>query len=182
MCQFSEFYNKHKDKLFGYLLRRTGDPYLSKDIVQESFTRYLEAYGGKACNTTLLFVIARNLLVDHHRSDKPRVLFSENHRDQRNPEDHLIVREEYRRILCAMEKLDVTERDLMALVVGSRISYFEIAEITGYSVSNVKIKVHRARAKLRQLLEEADSETFLNHPSQRQQKIDRGAVRDVKKL
>ena len=168
MSQFSEFYKNNRNKLFGYLLRRTGLPSLSKDIVQESFTRYLEAYGGKTSNTTLLFVIARNLLVDYHRNHKPNVLFSENHRDQRNPEDHLIVREEYRRILCAMEKLDDIERDLMALVVGSRISYYEIAEITGYSVSNVKIKVHRARTKLRQFLVEADPETFSNKPSQAQ--------------
>ena len=170
MGQFSEFYNKHKDRLFGYLLRRTGLPYLSKDIVQESFTRYLETYGGKENNTPLLFVIARNLLVDYHRSNKRYVQFLETHQDQGNPEDLLIVREEYRRILSAMEKLDAAERDLLALVVGCGISYCEIAEITGYSVSNVKIKVHRARTKLRQLLVEADPETFSNRSSNRQKK------------
>jgi len=167
VCKFSEFYNDHKDKLFGYLLRRTGDPYLSKDIMQESFTRYLETYGGAATTITLLFVIARNLLVDNHRSEKQNVQFLETHRDPRNSEDHLMLREEYRRILSAMEKLDAIERDLLALVVGSRLSYCEIAKITGYSVSNVKIKVHRARAKLKQLLAKADSETFSNKHSHR---------------
>jgi RNA polymerase sigma-70 factor, ECF subfamily len=167
VCQFSEFYNKHKDKLFGYLMRRTGDPYLSKDIMQESFTRYLESYGGAKKNGSLLFVIARNLLVDSHRGERRNVEFTEAHRDPRNPEDHLIVREEYRLILSAMEKLDAVERDLLSLVVGSRISYRQIAEITGYSVSNVKVKVHRARAKLKQLLAEADPETFPNNSSRR---------------
>jgi RNA polymerase sigma-70 factor (ECF subfamily) len=170
MCPFSEFYNKHKDKLFGYLLRRTGRPSLSRDIVQESFTRYLETYGVKENNTTLLFVIARNLLVDHHRGDKKNVQFSENHRDHRDPEEHFLVREEYRRILSAMEKLDAVERDLLALVVDCRISYSEIAEITGYSVSNVKVKVHRARTKLKQSMVEADPEIFSNKSLQRQQK------------
>ena len=43
--QFREFYNKHKDRFFAYLMRSTGDYYLASDIMQDSFTRYLERYG-----------------------------------------------------------------------------------------------------------------------------------------
>ena len=119
----------------------------ARDIVQESFTRYLETYGDGDCNPPLLFVIARNFLVDHYRSTKRNIQFLESHLYQDNSEEYIIVREEYRRILSAFEKLDDIERELLEMVVHSKNSYNEIAEIKGYSVSNVKIKVHRARAK-----------------------------------
>lgn len=160
MCPFSAFYNDNRDKLFGYLLRRTGDPNLAKDIMQESFTRYLEYYGGTKINTTLLFTIARHILVDNHRNAKWNVPHEGILQDPGNPEEQLMVREEYRLILRAIQKLDTVERDILALVVGSRMSYQEIAKITGFSESNVKVKVHRARVKLKDFLKKVDEEAF----------------------
>ena len=48
-------------------MRSTGDYYLSGDILQESFTRYLEKYGEEEPNPALLYTIARNAVVDGHR-------------------------------------------------------------------------------------------------------------------
>ena len=45
--------------LFTYLMRMTGDYYLAGDIMQESFTRYLERYPKQVPNASLLFTIAR---------------------------------------------------------------------------------------------------------------------------
>jgi RNA polymerase sigma-70 factor (ECF subfamily) len=45
--KFCEFYHKYKNKLFAYLMRNSGDYDLAGDIIQESFTRYLEKYGGE---------------------------------------------------------------------------------------------------------------------------------------
>ncbi len=67
MGNFRAFYQKHRDRLFAYLMRSTGDYYLAGDILQESFTRYLEKYGEKWQNPALLFTIARNAVVDGHR-------------------------------------------------------------------------------------------------------------------
>jgi DNA-directed RNA polymerase specialized sigma24 family protein len=39
------------------------------------------------------------------------------------------------------------------MVVSRDLSYQEIAAINGMSVSNVKVKVHRARLKLRKIFE-----------------------------
>ena len=48
MNEFPEFYNEHKPRLFNYLMRMTGDYELAKDIMQESFTRYIEHYKEKS--------------------------------------------------------------------------------------------------------------------------------------
>ena len=44
MEKFGSFYNESRKTLFNYLMRMTGDHYLAGDIMQESFTRYLENY------------------------------------------------------------------------------------------------------------------------------------------
>jgi RNA polymerase sigma-70 factor (ECF subfamily) len=64
-----------------------------------------------------------------------------------------MVREEYRQVLAAMQTLEADERDILALAVSSQMSYREISTITGISEANVKVKVHRARTKLRQIIQ-----------------------------
>ena len=150
---FRAFYQKHRERLFAYLMRSTGDYYLSGDILQESFTRCLEKYGEDGQNPALLYTIVRNAMVDGHRKQgRDTLLFEEQAHPQRNPETHLMVREDYRRVLAAMQKLAPEERDALSLVISSDLSYREIARITGTSEGNVKVRVHRARVKLRKMM------------------------------
>jgi RNA polymerase sigma-70 factor (ECF subfamily) len=134
-------------------MRTSGDYDLSGDIMQESFTRYLARYGKGEPSAPLLFRIARNALTDHRRKSKRNTpLRDENEPSGENPEHHLMVRDEYRRTLSAMQHLDEVERDFLSLVVSSDLSYREIAEIHRTSEQNVKVRVHRARVKLRGIL------------------------------
>ena len=64
VVKFRSFYNSYRDRLFAYLVRLTGDYYLSGDIMQESFTRFLTRYGSNSPNGALLFAIARNAALD----------------------------------------------------------------------------------------------------------------------
>ena len=136
--------------LFGYLMRITGDYYLSGDIIQESFTRYLDRYGKRKQSAPLLFKIARNALLDYQRkSNRSTQLREENESAGSNPEHYMMIRDEYKRVLAALQRLGENERDTLALVACSDMSYREIAEITNTSEQNVKVRVHRARLKLR---------------------------------
>ncbi len=151
---FRSFYREHKDVLFAYLMRSTGDYYLSGDIMQESFTRYLARYGQRNLSTALLFKIARNALSDYRRKlNRSTPIQDDTEYGGKHPEHHLMVRDEYKRVLAAMQQLDEIERDVLALVVSSNMSYREIAEITNTSEQNVKVRVHRARVKLREIME-----------------------------
>ena len=134
-------------------MRSTGDYYLSGDILQESFTRYLEKYGKKGPNAALLYTIARNAVVDGRRKQgRDLQLFDEQEHSKHNPETRLAVREDYRRVLAAMQELAPEEKDVLSLVVSSDLSYREIARITGTSEGNIKVRVHRARVKLRNMM------------------------------
>ena len=139
------------------MMRSTGDYYLSSDVLQESFTRYLEKYREEKPNPALLYTIARNAVVDSHRKQvRDNQLLDEQKPSQHNPEMHILVREDYRRVLAAMQKLDEEERDILSLVVSTGLPYREIAQIAGTSEANVKVRVHRARLKLRKMMSIGD--------------------------
>ena len=152
--KFREFYEKHKNRLFNYLMRMSGDYELARDLMQESFTRYLEHYRGKPQSVSLLYTIARNALLDNLRRRERTITFNEEEENQgsRDQEQIFLVRDEYRRVLSAMGQLEDAERDTLALVISTSLSYKEIASITGMSEANVKVKVHRARIKLKEIL------------------------------
>ena len=154
MSKFREFYKSHRDRIFAYLMKSTGDYYLSGDIMQESFTRYFEKYGEGQTNPALLNVITRNALVDGHRKPgRNPISFDEQEHCGINPENHLMVRDTCRRVLAAMKQLEKTERDILTLVVSSGLSYRGIARIACTSEGNVKIMVHRARVKLKKTID-----------------------------
>ncbi len=154
MNKIRQFYTEYKDKLFGYLLRKTGNSALAADLVQETFTRYMEKYRKHEQSPALLFTIGRNLFYDEIRNN--RLIAREDivQGTVADQEETYIARELANKILAAIAKLSDDERDILALVVSSALSYQEIAKIRKCSVANIKVKVHRARQKLKKLLQE----------------------------
>lgn len=152
--RFRAFYVKHKDAFFSYLMRRTADYDLAGDILQESFARYLERYGKDSDNAALLYTIGRNLIYDHYRRKTRNAGLQPDENPVNNDQEHhYLVREKYRRVLDAMGTLENDERDILALAVSGDLSYREISVIAGISEANVKVKVHRARLKLRKIMQ-----------------------------
>ena len=153
MQTFHAFYTVNRDMLFAYLMRMTGDYQLASDIMQESFTRLLERYGQNSYNRSLLFAIARNAVLDDVRKhNRIHTVGSDEPKDGRDQERLLLARESCREVLDAMQRLKKKERDILALVVSTDMSYREVAEQTGMSEANVKVTVHRARVRLREIL------------------------------
>ncbi len=156
---YKMFYLKNKDKLFAYLMRLTGDYQLSSDTMQESFTRLLSRYGPNEQSVALLFKIARNVVMDEARKSQRNRRTEDNQQDDgHDPENMILVREAYRKVLAAMQQLEKMERDILSLAVSSELSYQDIADIVGISTANVRVKVHRARMKLKKNLQMGDDE------------------------
>ena len=155
MNTFQKFYTDNRERLFGYLLRKTGNYSLAADITQESFTRYLERYRNREQSSALLFTISRHLLYDHTRKNCLNTLYDEErHGPDIDLEKAYTIKEEYKRVLNAMQKLSEETRDILALTVSSGLSYREIGDITGNSEANIKVKIHRSRVKLKKILQQ----------------------------
>jgi len=150
---FAEFYSENRKRLFAYLVRMSGEGELARDLLQESFAKYLERYGCDRLSVPLLFTIARNAFFDVARKRKkyPEAA-PETDPAGPDPEAEVLIREEYRRVVDAFQRLDLAEREVLSLVVSSGLSYRAIAETVGISEANVKVKVHRARLRLRDIL------------------------------
>lgn len=158
MNGFKKFYSDHKEQLFSYLMRLTGNYYLSGDILQESFTRYLENYGNKTNNVALLYKIARNVFLDIKRRKRHDSYMDGDHEDLSRDQEHdLMIRQEYKEVLSAIQRLDKDERDILALTLSRDLKYKDIANMIGISEGAIKVKVHRARVKLKEMLKKGES-------------------------
>jgi len=153
MNTFEDFYNTHRRRLFSYLLKMSGDPEVAADILQESFARYLGRYGGREAKVAVLYRIARNAFLDEQKKRQRNENMEHEPTDKGANQEHTtIVREEFWQMQQALEKLAKDEKDILLLAVSGDLKYQEIADILAISVQNVKVKVHRARVKLRNLL------------------------------
>lgn len=131
----------------------TGSYENARDLMQESFLRYMERYGQERQNPALLFAICRNTLIDGYRKKgRQAPLPAEPADEAPDPENRLMVREGYLKVLRALQQLSEQDRDILSLVISSDLSYRDIASVTETSEANVKVRVHRARLKLKKLL------------------------------
>ena len=154
MDNYRAFYQKYKEKLFSYLMRMTGDYFLSSDILQESFTKFLEHYGADNNSVSLLYAIARNSVVDNARKKRRMEALDEQMIHSREDQERLyMLREEYRQVMECIERLSNDEREIISLATDSDLNYRQIAQIIGISENNVKVKIHRTRLKLRDMME-----------------------------
>lgn len=154
--KFQTFYRQTAVRFYNYLLRITADPDLAGDIFQESYARYWERYGRREPSVGLLFTIGRNAIIDHRRRQKQTFCYEDRCQDERpDQEAALISKQAYQRVLAAMGTLEPLERDVLALAVDGGFAYSEISRLTDLSPGNVKVKIHRARQKLRRILKEA---------------------------
>jgi RNA polymerase sigma-70 factor (ECF subfamily) len=153
--KFQKFYQQTRTRFYHYLLRMTNDIDLAGDIFQESYMRYWERYARREPSAGLLFTIGRNAIFDHYRKRKHTMCYEDRCEDKRpDQETVLIGKESCQRVLTAMSTLPPLDREVLSLAVDSGFAYSEIARITDLSVGNVKMKVHRARQKLRRILED----------------------------
>ncbi|MGW8195375.1 MAG: RNA polymerase sigma factor [Desulforhopalus sp.] len=150
---YQQFYLDYRHKLFSYLLYRSGDPEVASDIMQESFTRHFKHYGRQApISPSLLFTIARNTLVDYQRG-VTRFYRADIPAEKAVPDEEssFLEKEESAAIRQAMAALPAQDMEILTLAVGG-MAYKEIAALLGLSVAAVKVRVHRARTKLRTML------------------------------
>ena len=151
-------YRDNRERVLRFLLHLTGDVELARDLVQETFARYLSRYGRDSEQLGLLFTIARNAGLDALRRRRTSTLPERETADpRRDPEHQLIDRQELDRVLVAIRRLDDTDRQLVAFLATGTFSYREIGRLLDLSETNVKVRVHRARLKLKALMAEGEA-------------------------
>lgn len=158
------------DRLYSLALRLLGDPDEAQDVVQETFIRALDRldqFREEARFGTWLYRIAYNQALmalrrrrPHLRLDDPveteegDVLPRELEDWSQLPEDRLLAGEMRERLEAAIQELSPALRSVFLLRDVHGFSTQETAEVLGISPGAVKVRLHRARMRLRERLSE----------------------------
>ncbi len=156
---FSVVYEEQVQNVYGFFAYRVRSRELAEDLTQATFERALRSWPRfdprRASVRTWLLVIARNLLIDHHRRSHPELAADIDERllpSVPGPEEGVGGWPE---LTAALEALSDRDREVLALRFGGDLTGPEIAEVLGLTLANVQQITSRALRRLRGLLEAA---------------------------
>jgi len=167
--EFHKVYTEYRPQIKRYLARLAGDDE-AEDLVQEVFVKVsaaLPGFKGESTLSTWLYRIATNTALDRlrnpsyrqhrHSAPLPEELADEHRpglREAPLPADQQLVKEEMNS--CIRDVINGLPPDYRAVIALSELKELkdgEVADILGISVGAVKIRLHRARARLKEELE-----------------------------
>ena len=155
--------NAHWNMVYRFQLERTKDDFKAEEITIQTFSKafnQLHTYDNKYRFSTWLVTISKNLHIDllrkensqqQHLSkeDKLNKVVDENP----TPEDALITEQNLSELLAHIKKLKPHYQEMINLRYFQEMSYKEMAQTLDEPMSNVKVKLLRARRLLSDLIE-----------------------------
>jgi RNA polymerase sigma-70 factor (ECF subfamily) len=162
---FKEFFNVHNEAVFRLCFRILRDFQEAEDITQDVFFKaYLtmNKFRGESKVSTWLYRIAVNLSLNKQRRKKFKHIlsldfFSEKGDPQdrdpgKGPMERLTEAEEKLLVDKAVDSLPKNQRMAVILNHYEELSYHEISEILGLSISSVRSLLYRAKQRLQKKL------------------------------
>lgn len=163
-------YELHKEAIFRYFLRMTGNWEEAGELTQETFYQVclsLYRFRQESSLKTWLFSIARNVYLKYLREktnhrikpweeEMPYKEISTQYED--HPAEVLILEEEREGIQKALVRLSENARTIIILKEYEQLSYEEIAGIFGQTVNWARVSFFRAKKQLGQVYREREGE------------------------
>jgi RNA polymerase sigma-70 factor (ECF subfamily) len=172
---FAELVEHFQRPLFGYLGRMGLRQGQAEEVAQDTFLRAwqnLSHYDqARAAFSTWLFTMARHLAINeltrasslHEQAlgdDLPEMPC-----EQGQPAQMLMAHQRRQQVQQALRKLPFDDRSALALAYYEELDMAAIARIEGCSVGAVKVRLHRAKQRLRRLLENTHDEARYRRPA-----------------
>lgn len=175
--------DRYERPLIRYAQSIVGDLENARDIVQDTFIRYVRlseagAEGAQPDSQSVpavpdasegrhleawLFTVTRNRALDHLRKFSriiPMPILEDRQSPEAGPDEQLANEDAADWLLRLLDELTPNQRDVVRLKFQNDLSYQEIAQITGLSVTNVGFLLHVGLKKLRSLLQDAPTESI----------------------
>ena len=164
----------HRDYLRAVLRRYTDTIEQAEDLLQETFFQVLRSlpdFRGDARFSTWLYSVAKNVALAHYRSSK-RHQFVEQEALTRmaeqaqgpfaaadappvhDPAEQAVAKERKALVHDALDELSDTYQEVVRLRDLEELSTQETAERLGLSRVNVRVRLHRARKKMADVLDD----------------------------
>jgi RNA polymerase sigma-70 factor (ECF subfamily) len=155
-----ELFDRYYDKVYRYAYYRLHNRCEAEDIASLVFVRVVEGLQhfqpDRGQFVSWLFRIAHNALVDLYRRQRITLTIEQvddEHVIDTNADNHLVQTLEHESILRGLEELTDEQREVIVMRYVADLSYPEIAEALGKSQSTIRMTVHRALRRLRELCE-----------------------------
>jgi len=158
---FARLYDKYKNRVFGFLLRMTGDRERAEDIMQDSFIaayRNIDQFDRTRSFLSWLFGIAHKRTIDYFRHIKVE---TEHEHDALGsigsridaPDDALSNKRIQSLINEAVDALDPVQREVFLLRELGDVPFKEIAEIMRCPINTALGRMRLALKNIRKELE-----------------------------
>jgi RNA polymerase sigma-70 factor (ECF subfamily) len=167
MAAFTELVDKYKQSVSNLMYRMIRDATEAEDLAQVAFLQVYKSasrYEVSSKFSTWMFTIARNLCLNEirrrsrHRADSLDAPHPQ-HEDQPlqqyedkktfSPPESLLQGELEEKIEEALAELPENQRTAIVLCRGDELSYEDIAQVLGCSISATKSLIHRGRETLK---------------------------------
>jgi RNA polymerase sigma factor (sigma-70 family) len=169
---FEAFYREHVEDLQRFVARRVGDRERAADLTAEIFLAAIDSAHRyrprRGAPRAWLYGIARVLVAnDHRRRGRERAgeerlrgsaLLDEE--DAARMDARLDAAAQSRRLYEAMDRLPEAERAVLELVALDELTVAEAAAAAGVRPVTARVRLHRARRKLRDELDAAADQTI----------------------
>jgi RNA polymerase sigma-70 factor, ECF subfamily len=154
---FHELYVRYARDVHRFALYLTCNAALAEDITSEAFLRAWSAAGPirEATVKAYLFTIVRNLYHSEMRRTSRQVALTDTFASDVPAADRRLDRQTaLAAVSASLRSLPELDRAALLMRTVDGMPYEEIAKALQISVSNAKVKVHRARLRLAGSLEE----------------------------
>ena len=160
---FRQLLDLHWNELYGFMIKRTENENDAEDLCLQAFSKAfdkIETYNDDFTFSTWLTSIAKNLHVDLIRKEKTRLHQSKDvdevGRDvideTLGPEDQLIRSQNLDKLLQQIQSLKPIYQEVIQLRFFQELSHKEMATQLGLSLSNVKVRLLRAKKLLSEVI------------------------------
>ncbi|MFB5944357.1 RNA polymerase sigma factor [Albibacterium profundi] len=151
---FQELFEKNSERIFHLCYGYTGSSDLANDLMQETFIKVwqnLDNFRNQSQISTWIYRIAINTCLSHLRVEKKKIADELNEHIIQTVADTVSEKEEQvEQLYKCIAQLEENERIIITMVL-DEVPYPEIAEISGISEGNLRVKIHRIKAKLTHL-------------------------------
>ncbi len=161
--EFWDIYDSHCVRIKKFILAIVKNEYAADDLCQETFIRVqdsMDSLKDESKVSAWIFRIAYNLCQDHFRKLKSaRTVQAADQKAKRVCSEVSIQKELEQREMseCVQDRISLLPESLRTVIILFDLmgcTHQEISEILGISVENVKVRLHRARKRLKVILEQ----------------------------
>lgn len=151
---FKEIFQANSKKIYHLCYGYTGDDDSANDLVQETFMKVwqnLDKFRNQALISTWIYRIAVNTCLSWLRVEKRQAKDELTDKIIENKQEEPSEKnEQVAQLYKCISRLEENERIIIAMVL-DEVPYPEIAEVSGISEGNLRVKIHRIKQKLTEL-------------------------------